>query len=93
MAKVRPAFTLLEMEEAMGYKGGALSWNRPDDTQQRFYSDLRPVPTDAYGLAERNYHEFAKRRHDRDSGRVAAGVLPRAGESEASILFVECDTT
>lgn len=93
MAKVRPSFTLLEMEEAMGCKVGASSSNRPDGAEQRFYSDLRPVPNDTYGLSEKNYQEFVKRKHDKDSGKIAAGLLPRAGQSEASILFVECDTT
>ena len=93
MAKVKPSLTLLEMEEAMGCKVSASSSNRPDGAEPRFYSDLRPVPNDAYGLAEKNYQDFVKRKHDKDSGKIAAGLLPRAGQSEVSILFVECDTS
>ncbi len=93
MAKVRRACTLLEMEEDMGCKVGASSWNRPGSAEQRFYSDLSPVPNDTYGLAEKNYQEFVNRKHGKDSGKIAAGLLPRPGQSEASILFVECDTS
>ena len=88
MAKVKPAFTLIEMEDDMRYKVGASS--RPDAAKKRFYSDLRRVPDDTYGLTEKNYQEFVKRKHDNDGGRIAAGLLPGAGQSEASIS-VWCD--
>ncbi|KAL2131229.1 hypothetical protein VTI74DRAFT_5380 [Chaetomium olivicolor] len=80
MAKVKPVLTLMEMEDDMGYKVDASS--RPDDAEKRFYSDLRPVPDDTYGLTEKNYQEFVKRKHDKDSGKIAAGLLPRAGQSD-----------
>lgn len=83
MAKPKPAFTLMDMEDGMGYKFGASSG--PDDAEKRFYSDLRPVLDGLYGLAEKNYLEFVKRKHDKDSGKVATRFLPRVGQSEASI--------
>jgi len=76
----------MEMEDEMGYKIDAL--NRPNEAEKRFYSDLTPVPDDTYGLTEKDYQEFVKRKHDKDSGKVAAGALPKAGQSEASIFIL-----
>ena len=72
----------------MRYKVGAS--NRLDAAEKRFYSDLRPVPDDTYGLTEKNYQEFVKRKHDKEGRKIGAGLLPRAGQSEASIS-VWCD--
>ena len=70
MAKAKPAFTLVDMEDDMGYKVGASS--RLDDTERRFYSDLKPVPDGAYGLAEKDYHELSKG----STTKIAAKSLP-----------------
>ncbi|KAK3296335.1 uncharacterized protein B0H64DRAFT_374433 [Chaetomium fimeti] len=69
MAKLKPTLTLMEMEDEMGYKVDAL--DRPDEAEKRFYSDLTPVPDNTYGLTEKDYQEFVKRKHDKNSGKAA----------------------
>lgn len=83
MAKVKPAFALMEMEDDVGFKVGPSG--RADDAGKRFYSDLRPVPDDTHGLTEKNYQEFVRRKHDKDSSKITARLLPRPGQREASI--------
>lgn len=83
MAKLEPTFTLEEMEENLGYKVGAS--NRPGDTENRFYSNLRPVPGDAYELIKKDHREFITRKLNESSDRIPDGVLPKPGQSEASM--------
>ena len=83
MAKRKPTASLQEMVHELGY-----TEHRRDSAVpplQRFYSDLRPVPDNAFEQIERAFEECKKWKHILHEEGVLAIKLPGPGRTEVVI--------
>lgn len=74
MAKAKPSLTLVEMESKLGYKVDFLTY--PDESSERFYSDLRPVPNSTYGKLREEFEGYERKMYRKDERTVSERVLP-----------------
>jgi len=97
MAKLKPTFTLAEMERKLGYKIDNL--NYPDDCVKRLYSDLRPVLHDIYERTKKEFEEHEKQRFRKDTiiekdlprfSRVHVPIGAFAMSRQANIIIDNC---
>ena len=58
MAKARPLPTLVQMESRLGFIVDSLTY--PDEMSDRFYSDLRLVPSSTYKRTVEEFEEHEK---------------------------------
>ena len=65
MAKRRPVLTLEQIERELGYSVEPLESTLGG--QQRFFSDLEPVPSDSHGMALREYRAHQGRQNNLQS--------------------------
>ncbi len=63
MAKAKSSLTLLEMESKLGYKVDSLTY--PDESSERFYSDLRQIPNSTYEQTREEYERMIYRKDER----------------------------
>jgi hypothetical protein len=80
MAKVRPALTVAQMEQKLGFRLESLPG--PGQLAERWYSNLTPVCLSVHMRMEKEYDEHLKRKYETgykvERGRV---ILPRPGET------------
>ncbi len=74
MAKAKPSLTLVEMESQLGYKVDSLTY--PDESSERFYSDLRPIPNSTYGKTREEFEEYERKMYRIDERTISEKVLP-----------------
>ncbi len=73
MAKAKPLLTLIEMESQLGYKVDSLTY--PDESSERFYSDLRPIPNSTYGKTREEFEEYKRKIYRIDERTISEKVL------------------
>ncbi len=84
MAKAKPSLTLIEMESKLGYKVDSLTY--PDESSERFYSDLRPIPNSIYRKTREEFEEYKRKIYRKDEGTVSEKVLPEFNVVKVSRL-------